>query len=53
MQVTFLTMVKNLVEYRNYMPASILAGGGDDEEEVEKTPSEPAGDDGEGWWVKL
>jgi len=34
MQISFVQMVKNLVEYRNYMPASILARTDDDEEEA-------------------
>ena len=34
MQKSFLTMVKNLVEYRNYMPASILGSADDEEEEI-------------------
>jgi class 3 adenylate cyclase len=53
MQVSFLQMVNNLREYRNYMPASILASGGDDEEEEtpaddeekEDTPAKKPGDE--------
>eukprot|EP00759_Apiculatamorpha_spiralis_P002187 PhF_6_TR10814/c1_g1_i1/m.17424/K01768/E4.6.1.1; adenylate cyclase len=33
MQKSFVQMCKNLIEYRNYMPASILAAGDDEEEE--------------------
>eukprot|EP01065_Artemidia_motanka_P007436 TRINITY_DN1369_c5_g1_i1.p1 TRINITY_DN1369_c5_g1~~TRINITY_DN1369_c5_g1_i1.p1 ORF type:complete len:1113 (+),score=252.80 TRINITY_DN1369_c5_g1_i1:287-3340(+) len=40
MQGSFLQMVSNLIEYRNYMPASILVG---DEEEEEEEDS-PEGD---------
>ena len=39
MQTSFLKMVRQLTDYRNYMPASILAGGEDDEESA---PSETA-----------
>eukprot|EP00756_Hemistasia_phaeocysticola_P035074 Hpha_TRINITY_DN16560_c2_g12::TRINITY_DN16560_c2_g12_i1::g.133706::m.133706 len=38
MQKSFFTMVKNLIEYRNYMPASVLV---DDEEEEEEEEPEP------------
>eukprot|EP01062_Namystynia_karyoxenos_P001167 TRINITY_DN1039_c0_g1_i7.p1 TRINITY_DN1039_c0_g1~~TRINITY_DN1039_c0_g1_i7.p1 ORF type:complete len:1144 (+),score=234.88 TRINITY_DN1039_c0_g1_i7:137-3433(+) len=48
MQSSFLQMVRNLIEYRNYMPQSILCDGSDEEEEEEEerqgtgaTPSSP------------
>eukprot|EP01062_Namystynia_karyoxenos_P001163 TRINITY_DN1039_c0_g1_i2.p1 TRINITY_DN1039_c0_g1~~TRINITY_DN1039_c0_g1_i2.p1 ORF type:complete len:1086 (+),score=228.67 TRINITY_DN1039_c0_g1_i2:104-3361(+) len=47
MQNSFVVMVKNLIEYRNYMPQSILCGDDEEEEEEEErqgtgaTPSSP------------
>ena len=39
MQRSFVTMVANLVEYRNYMPQSVLVNDSDKEEEEEPTES--------------
>ena len=42
MQRSFVTMVANLVEYRNYMPQSVLVNDSDkEEEEISKTKSSP------------
>eukprot|EP01062_Namystynia_karyoxenos_P001165 TRINITY_DN1039_c0_g1_i5.p1 TRINITY_DN1039_c0_g1~~TRINITY_DN1039_c0_g1_i5.p1 ORF type:complete len:1114 (+),score=264.07 TRINITY_DN1039_c0_g1_i5:87-3428(+) len=43
MQRSFITMVKNLIEYRNYMPQSILCGGEEEEEEEEQEWAEGDG----------